>query len=600
MTTVTERPPQAGSWPEPAPRLVQPIRALLPVALTQRRLFAWTVVAGLCYHLAAVAAAATGAWLVGEAATGRATAELTPVLVLLGVSVLVAAAARWWQMWIAHDFAHSLLTVLRVRAFEALARIAPRWLLGRRTGDLAGVVMSDVEVTERFYAHTLADYLVAVTVTLTATTVIGLLHPVLALALGPFVLAVGTVPYWLGERASAQGQRLRNEFGTLHAEVVDGVQGLRELVAFGRGSAYAHRLARRTASLHKLQLVYGRRAGAEQAAADGLQALGMLAVLATAASLIGSGALALSAYPAAVILAVYALVPLAEVTQTARELGQIRGSAGRVFTVLDHPPAVVDRTRTAPPTPNRWAVTFRDVSFRYAPDREEALAGVSFHVEPGETVALVGHSGAGKSTCANLLLRFWDPDTGAVMLGGTDLRDWPAEAVREHVALVPQDVYLFNVSVRENIRLGRPDATDAEVQTATRQAFAHDFIVAELPNGYDTVCGERGAQLSGGQRQRIAIARALLADTPVLIMDEAVSNLDAANEQALQAAMAEAAHGRTTLLIAHRLSTIRSADRLIVLQNGRVAETGTHDQLAAAGGVYASLIASQRGGLIGM
>ncbi|MGH8883990.1 MAG: ABC transporter ATP-binding protein [Egibacteraceae bacterium] len=600
MTTVAERASQTGSPPDDAARVVQPIRALLPLALAQRRLFAWTVVAGLCYHVASIAAVAFGAWVVGEAATGRAPAELTPFLVLLAASVLVAAAARWWQMWVAHDFAYSLLAILRVRAFEALARIAPRWLLGRRTGDLAGVVMSDVEVTERFYAHTVADYLVAVTVTVAATIVIGLLHPALAVALAPFVLVVGTVPYWLGKQASAQGERLRNELGALNAEIIDGVQGLRELVAFGQARSYARRLARRTTSFQVLQLAYGRRAGAEQAAADGLQTLGMLAVLATAASLVGTGGLALSLYPAAVILAVYALVPLAEVTQTARELGQIRGSARRVFTVLDHPPAVVDRAGAAPPTPDRWAVAFCDVRFRYAPDREEALAGVSFHIESGETVALVGHSGSGKSTCANLLLRFWDPDTGAVMLGGTDLRDWPAEAVREHVALVPQDVYLFNVSIYENIRLGRPDATHTEIEAAARQAFAHDFIVGELPDGYDTVCGERGAQLSGGQRQRIAIARALLADAPVLIMDEAVSNLDAANEQALQAAMAEAARGRTTLLIAHRLSTIRSADRLIVLQNGSVAETGTHDQLVAAAGAYAALITGQRAGLVGM
>ena len=181
-----------------------------------------------------------------------------------------------------------------------------------------------------------------------------------------------------------------------------------------------------------------------------------------------------------------------------------------------------------------------------------------------------------------------------------DLRHLAPDTVRAHVALVPQDVYLFNVSLRENIRLGCPDATDEEVVAAARQALAHEFIVDELPQGYDTVCGERGVQLSGGQRQRIAIARALLLDAPVLVMDEAVSNLDAANEQALQQAMARAAHGRTTLIIAHRLSTIRTADRIVALDSGRVAETGTHDELVAANGYYAHLVASQRGGLVGM
>ncbi len=228
--------------------------------------------------------------------------------------------------------------------------------------------------------------------------------------------------------------------------------------------------------------------------------------------------------------------------------------------------------------------------FRYDTGRKEALAGVSFTVCHGERVALVGHSGAGKSTCANLVLRFWDPDSGQVRLGGVDLRDYPQQMVRDRVALVPQEVYLFNTSIRDNIRLGAPAATDEQVEAAARLAMAHDFIVGELPAGYDTVCGERGAELSGGQRQRIAIARALLRDAPVLIMDEVVSNIDIDNERAVQAAMATVAHGRTTIVIAHRLSTIRSADRVVVLAAGRVVETGSHDEL----------VAGQRGGLVGL
>jgi ATP-binding cassette subfamily C protein CydC len=473
-------------------------------------------------------------------------------------------------------------------------------LLGRRTGDIVGAVMSDVEVIERFYAHTVADYLIAALVTVAAVGVLGVLNPLLIVALVPFAVAVATVPFWLSTRASAQGGRLRGELGTLNAEIVDGVQGLRELVAFGQGRAYAHRLAERTGAFQRLQLAYGSRSGVEQATSDGLLALGMLTVLATAGTLVGTGSLALSLYPVAIVLAVYTLVPLADVTQTACELGHIRGSARRIFNVLDHPEAIDDTAKAVPQITGPLPVAFEDVRFRYDTGREEALAGVSFRIEAGERVALVGHSGAGKSTCANLLLRFWDPEAGTVTLGGVDLREWPADAVRERVALVPQDVYLFNISIRENIRLGRPDATDVQVIAAARQALAHDFIVGELPDGYDTVCGERGAELSGGQRQRIAIARALLKDAPVLVMDEAVSNLDAENEQALQTAMAKAAQGRTTLLIAHRLSTIRFADRLVVLEHGRVAETGTHDQLASAGGTYAALIAGQHDGIVGM
>ena len=236
------------------------------------------------------------------------------------------------------------------------------------------------------------------------------------------------------------------------------------------------------------------------------------------------------------------------------------------------------------------------MSFRYRPSEPpDALGSVSFGVAPGETVALVGHSGAGKSTSAHLLLRFWDVTGGSVSIGGHDVREMPQHVWRELVTFVPQDTYLFHTSVAENIRLGRPDATDDEVRTAARQALADEFITA-LPDGYDTLVGERGAKLSGGQRQRIALARAVIKDSPILVMDEPVSNLDAESERELAVAMAQARKGRTVLVIAHRLSTIKTADRLVVLDRGRVAEVGRHDDLVAAGGTYARLVSSQQAG----
>jgi ATP-binding cassette subfamily B protein/ATP-binding cassette subfamily C protein len=259
--------------------------------------------------------------------------------------------------------------------------------------------------------------------------------------------------------------------------------------------------------------------------------------------------------------------------------------------LLDAHPAVTDRVTTAPSGPLVPSVRFEDVRFRYAPELPEALRGVSFGVGEGETVALVGHSGAGKSTCVNLLLRLWDPTAGTIRVGGHDLRDVPQEALCRWIAPVPQDVHLFNATVRDNLLIGRADAADNDLLRVAELAQAREFIEA-LPDGLDTVLGERGAALSGGQRQRLAITRALLADRPILVMDEAVSDLDAESEAALRRALAGLRGARTLLIIAHRPSTIRTADRVVVLEEGRVVEQGGFEDLLESGGGLTALLRS--------
>jgi ATP-binding cassette subfamily B protein len=237
----------------------------------------------------------------------------------------------------------------------------------------------------------------------------------------------------------------------------------------------------------------------------------------------------------------------------------------------------------------RGAIAFENVTFRY-PSRPDApaLTGLDFTVRPGETVALVGPSGAGKSTIFQLLMRFFDPDDGRVTLDGVDLRAMARPDLRRFFALVPQEPVIFAASARENIRFGRPEASDAEIEAAARAAAAHEFLV-KLPQGYDTYVGERGVMLSGGQKQRIAIARAILRDAPILLLDEATSALDAESERAVQQAVEHLAEGRTTLIIAHRLATVKKADRIVVFQDGRILAEGTHGALVAEDGLYARL-----------
>jgi ATP-binding cassette subfamily B protein len=291
-----------------------------------------------------------------------------------------------------------------------------------------------------------------------------------------------------------------------------------------------------------------------------------------------------------VIYAIMVAGGVAALSEIWGELQRAAGASERLSELLNAADSVTDPAAPVPlPAPVKGRVTFDEVVFRYpARPEDAALNGVSFDIRPGETVALVGPSGAGKTTVIQLIQRFFDPTSGRILLDGIDLRDMARADFRGSIALVPQDPVIFATSARENIRFGRPGASDAEVEEAARAAAAHDFLAA-LPQGYDTYVGERGVMLSGGQKQRVAIARAILRDAPILLLDEATSALDAESERLVQMAVDRLAEGRTTLVVAHRLATVKKAHRILVFDEGRVVAEGTHDALVRQGGLYARL-----------
>ena len=593
MTTIANprtAPPQSG---QKATRFSSGFWQLLWMIRGYYGLMALAIVTGVLNQGATIASAAIGAYMVGQVAVGATAADLRTPAVSLGGAVILRALMAWAEMWIAHDLAYRILAELRGHLYDALERLAPGYLIRRRSGDVASAAMADIETAEWFYAHTVGTFAVAVVVPLLAFATLGAMHWSLALVLLPFAVLVGGAPLVLRRRAASQGDALRADLGNLNAEVVDGVQGLRELVAFGSQRRFLANLESHSKRLVRSQLVYGMRAGIEQGAVVAFMSCGMLSVVAVAANHVSRGDLDPAYYPVVITLAIFVFVPILAVANVAQSLGIVFASAERAFQLLREPAPVTDAPgATAPDSDVEPRVTFTGVTFGYPGGGDPALQDVSFEIAPGETVALVGHSGAGKTTCASLLMRFWDADAGTIAIGGHDVRQLPQRFLREIIAWVPQDIYLFNTSLRENIRMARPDATDAEIENAARTALAHEFIT-EMPLGYDTVAGERGIQMSGGQRQRIAIARALLKDSPILVLDEAVSSLDTRNEQELNLALHAVRQGRATLVIAHRLSTIRSADRIVVLEEGRVVEQGTHDDLLARGRVYGRLIAAQ-------
>lgn len=581
------------------------LRRLTPVLKRHRRGVALTLITAIGNQFSGIAAASVAAFLTGYVAVDPDLGRVTALVWLLGGLAVTKGVFAWAESWVAHDMAFRVMLDLRSEVFDGLVRLAPAWLFGRRTGDVAAAALADVEALEWFYAHTAAQVTVTVLTPLGALGVIAVVDPRLALALAPFVVAVGAVPLALLRRGDREGRAIREGLGRLQAETTDVVQGLRELVLFGAGGRWRKRLADSTTDLAAAQEANASRIGLENGATEGLLAGAMLSVLITGALLVDAGELPRATYPVTVVLAGLALAPVTVLTGGIRNLGVLRATASRVVAVIDAPARVSEPSNRADISEavhddlvggQAPTVRFDSVRFGYEPD-VAVLKGVNFEVPSSSTVALVGASGAGKSTCANLLLRFWDPDEGAIRLAGVDLRELPLPTLRRAVSLVPQDPYLFRGTIADNLRLAAPDATDSELRGAAEQALVSEFTDA-LPGGLDTAIGERGVTLSGGQRQRIALAQALLRDASVLVLDEAVAAIDTMGEQLLQRAIARARRDRTTLVIAHRLSTIASADHVVVLRDGQVAQLGEPAALLEQPGPFRALVARQLGGTV--
>ncbi len=552
--------------------------------------FCLTLFFGITRVFAYIGVGVAGALAVAAVKLGQ---PFLPHIIWLCVLAPIAGLFHWLESWIAHDMAFRMLSDMRIELFRKLDKLAPAYLLTRRTGDMVGMATQDVEMVEYFFAHTVAPAFVALLVPALVIIFLGATGWPLALALFPFLALVAISPFLARKRLDNLGSRTRESLGELNAHAVDTVQGLAEVVAFQQADARGQEFDHKVGHYLTVRLPFFRDLTFQTSMLETITGLGGVAVVVTGASLVQQGHLDSALLPLLTILAMAAFLPVSEIAHIGRQLADTLGSARRLHAVEHERIPVAD----GPGVDQAGSADFRleEVSFTYPGRTTPALDAVNLSIEPGQTLALVGPSGAGKTTLAHLLLRFWDPQSGRIVFQGYNLEEHRLDDLRAHMALVAQDTYLFNSTLRSNILLARPDADEFALEHAIERAALSDFV-AGLPDGLDTPVGERGMRLSGGQRQRVAIARAFLKDAPILILDEATSHLDAISEQKVRQALEELMHDRTTVIIAHRLSTVRDADKIVAMEDGRIAEQGSHAELLARGGLYANLVQRQMAG----
>lgn len=504
-------------------------------------------------------------------------------LTVIGALVIGSAGFAYLDILVSHDMAYRILTQLRSTAYDKIDELAPAALEGKHSAALTSIVLEDVEQLEWFYAHVIGQLLVAVMIPAAALILLGFCSPVLPGVLLPFLILMAATPFVSSGKANVQGVSVKKAYADLSAQIVDGTQGMKDIISFGWQEVFFSRFRTAMQVHQNAQMDYAVRSGEESRRFQLIMGAGSLCGEAAAAYLVLSGQLEMIMLVPVFQLCAAIFIPLQDALTMSTNYGLIFGAAKRLFDLLEAKPAVEEEQNAAEIAVKEGSsvtVTFEHVGFSY-PSEESGdfvLKDVSFEFSTGETVALVGASGSGKTTVSRLLQRFWDTDRGRILINGVDIRNAKLGSLRNVITVVPQEVYLFHLSVAENLRMAKADAAMEEIERAAKAAQADGFI-RRLPQGYDTMLGERGLRLSGGERQRLSIAQAFLKDSPILVLDEASANLDSETERQINQAVNSLKRGRATMVIAHRISTIRSADRILVLHNGVVEAQGTFEEL---------------------
>lgn len=532
--------------------------------------FIISIIYGIFNSVFALLTVLTGAYIASAALFKMSTGKILYLFIPLIIFIIGKGLFAFLEMYECHLVSYGVIEKIRNLLYDSISKTAPQSTGKKRSGSITSVFVEDVEATEVFYAHTAGSYIIAFVCTVLYLTALSFLSFKISAAVFAACILVAAVPYFFNPITKKIGEEIRDGLAEVNAEAVDTVQGLREILIFGKEKKYIEKVTADTLRLNKKEIRDGRFKGLHSLVINLITSAVLISTILLAHSEVIAGSLKPEMVSVVIIFSLFAFVPIMSVSVTAGAMNISNGAAKRILDILEEEPAVKDRVPYIPQNKSsvKGNIEFKDVKFSYEKDTE-VLHGVNFTVKAGESIALTGESGAGKSTIANLLMRFYEPDSGAIYIDGKNIKDIHQNSLRDIIAYVPQDVYLFNKTIKENISLACPDASDEEIKQAAKVAMADGFI-KRLEQGYDTNVGERGVQLSGGEKQRIAIARAVLKNSPILLMDEAVSNLDSESEALFRQALNNIRKNKTIITIAHRPSTIKEADRVIKIENGKI------------------------------
>ncbi|MFI1226836.1 MULTISPECIES: ABC transporter ATP-binding protein/permease [unclassified Streptomyces] len=521
------------------------------------------------------------------------TAALAPLLTAVIAVVLVRAALGRAQRLTAVTAGAAVRVRLRDTLLERLGELGPTAITGARAGAVRATLVDGVEGVDAYISRYLPQLLITCAVPPLLLVAVALVEPYAALALGPALLLALFGPRWWDRLLARRGKEHWDSYEALAADYLEALQGMPTLRNAGAVGRVRERLERRSDALHRSTVAKLRVSLVDTGLTDLAVQGGTVAAVLVACSSAATGRTAATGTYLLLLLASECFRPVRDLSREwhAGYLGV--SAADGIAGLRTADAAVPDRGTEVAVRGSAPEIRFEDVHFTHPGSGRPALDGVSFTAAPGRTTAVVGPSGAGKSTLLSLLLRQRDPDRGRLTVDGTDTAAYTLASLRRGIAVVSQETYLFHGTVAENLRIARPAATEEQLRAAARTAGI-DQEIARLPDGYATLVGERGATLSGGQRQRLALARALLAEAPVLVLDEATSAVDERGQARIVRELSAAGRGRTCIVVAHRLDAVRHADHIVVLDAGRVAATGDHATLLAGGGVYASLVAAGR------